>query len=421
MSRRASTLLYSCVVYFGFGIITAAIGPLLPDLAKSNGTGLAEIGLVFTGLFLGAVLSQFVAGPIADRAGRKPVFLFGVVLMVAATVGLTASRVPALTLAFALLWGIGLGATELAANVLIAELFAERSVSALNLLNVFYGLGAFAGPALVSLSWERWHTGMPALWVGAVVLVSQIPVVVRLAEDRAAGLSAAGRTSGEIPAVGAAGVGDVGRGRAVYRSPFLWVLGAALLVYVGTEQMVGGWATVYMTRTTAIAISSAALVASGFWIAFTLGRIAAAAVGARLAPRVVLAASLAEAAAGILLVNLGTGNIGLSIAGFLLTGFGFGPIYPTAIAIIGRFFAGATGKAIGTAGALGSVGGMVLPFLDGVFIARLGPAAGAHFAIFAVLGIVVLSALARLASGRPATPEHAATPPRAKKGEITAY
>ena len=413
MSRRASTLLYSCVVYFGFGIITAAIGPLLPDLAKINGTGLAEIGLVFTGLFLGAVLSQLVAGPIADRAGRKPVFLLGVVLMVAATVGLTASRVPALTLAFALLWGIGLGATELAANVLITELFAERSVSALNLLNVFYGLGAFAGPALVSVSWERWHTGMPALWVGAVVMVSQVPFVARLAEDRAAAPSAAGGQDGGIGAVGKAA-------RPVYSSPFLWVLGAALLVYVGTEQMVGGWATVYMTRTTALAITSAALVASSFWIAFTFGRIAAAAVGARLAPRVVLAASLAGAAAGILLVNLGAGNIGLSVAGFLLTGFGFGPIYPTAMAIIGRFFAGASGKAIGTAGALGSVGGMVLPFLDGVFIGRLGPAAGAHFAILAVIGVAALSALALLASRRAGSSAHPATPAREKKGEVIA-
>jgi len=411
MSRRASILVYSCVVYSGFGIITAAIGPLLPDLAKINGASLTEIGLLFTGLFLGAVVSQFVAGPIADRTGRKPVFLFGIVVMAAATVGLTTSRNVGLTLAFALPWGVGLGATELAANVLIAELYAERSVSALNLLNVFFGLGAFAGPALVSLSVAWWHTGMPALWMGAAVLLIPVPFVARLTEDRAAALAASG----------AASVGDAGRARPVYRSPFLWVFGAALLVYVGTEQMVGGWATVYMARTTALAISSAALVASGFWIAFTFGRIAAAAVGARLAPKVVLAASLAVATAGVLVVSLTTGNIALSIAGFLLTGFGFGPIYPTAIAIVGRFFVGATGKAIGTAGALGSVGGMVLPFLDGVFIGRLGPAAGAHFAIAAVLGIVALSALARLASGRPATPEEAATPPRVKKSEIAAY
>ncbi len=411
MSRRTSTLVYSCIVYSGFGIIGAGIGPLLPNLAKINNASLAEIGLLFTGLFLGAVVSQLVAGPIADRAGRKPVLLFGIVLMIVTTVGLTESRALALTLAFATLWGVGLGATELAANVLITELYAERSVSALNLLNVFYGLGAFAGPALVSLSWEWWHTGMPALWLGAAVVAVQVPFITRLTEVRAGGSREAGR---------AAAAGKAGGVRPVYRSPFLWALGAALLVYVGTEQMVGGWATVYMTRTTSLAISSAALVASGFWIAYTFGRVAGAAVGVGLRARVVLSASLAVAAAGMLLVNLTAGNIPLSIVGFLITGFGFGPIYPTTMAIIGRSFAGATGKAIGTAGALGSAGGMVLPFLDGVFIGRLGPAAGAHFAILAVFAVAALSALALLASGRPAAPGHAATPPRAKKGEITA-
>ncbi len=411
MSHRASALLCSSIIYVGLGTISTAVGPLLPNLAVRNGARLAEMGLLFTAIFLGAVVSQLIAGPITDRTGRRPVFLFAVALLVAATVGIIESRALWLTLAFASLWGVGLGVGQLVANVLAIELFAERGVSTLNLLNVFYGLGAFAGPALVSVSLRWWHTGMPALWFGALVLASQIPYIARMREEPAIGAHAPAdrrseRGAGLDPAAALLGPARSGGSerRSVYRSPFLWLLGAALLVYVGAEQMVGGWAVVYMERTASLALAKAALVASGFWIAYTLGRAASAGIGVRIAARFVLAASLATAAAGVLLVNLASGRVGLSVLGFLLTGFGFGPIYPTATAIIGRFFAGAAGKAIGTTGALGSVGGMILPFLDGLFIGRLGPAAAARFALIAVAGIAALTAIARLAAGRRSEP-----------------
>lgn len=412
MSYRASVLLYSSIVYVGLGITASAIGPLLPDLAHRNGVGLSAAGLVFTGIFLGAVVAQLAAGEIADRVGRRPVFLFGVIVMVLATVGLIESRLFALTIAMAAAWGIGLGAAELAANVLAAELFPGKSVSTLNLLNVFYGVGAFTGPALVSLALGWWHSGMPALAIGAALLVTQAPFLTRL-RDQPKVPSAA---STEEPSNGRMTEGKglpfgaptgAPRRRVVYASPLLWLLGAALLVYVGTEQMVGGWAAVFMERTTELALSSAALVASAFWVAFTVGRAAAAAYGTRIAPRTALTAGLATALAGALLVNIGAGTAWLSIVGFLLIGFGFGPIYPTTLAIAGRSFAGAAGKAIGAVGALGSVGGMIFPLLDGILIGRDGPLAGARFVVLAIVAIVALLVVARTLIARSTGPARA--------------
>lgn len=410
MSQRAATLLNASIVYIGLGIVIAAIGPLLPGLARQNGVDLSAMGLLFTGFSIGAILAQIAGGAVADRLGRRPVFLLGVVFLAAASAGLVASRSFGLTVALSGAWGVGLGATELAANVLITELFAERSVSVLNLLNGFFGLGAFAGPAIASLTLRWWQVGTPAVAFGALILASQIPVALRIgraAHDTVLPIlgapAAAGGREGVTRSADRDGAGahrGSGGSRVIYRSALLWALGATLLLYVGEEQMVGGWTAVYMQRTTALSLASAALVASAFWIAYTASRACAAALAGILPPRTVLATSILIAAFGTLIVNLGVGSEPLSVAGFLLTGFGFGPIYPTLMAMTGRSFPEAAGRAIGAAGALASVGGMLLPFLDGTLIIRRGPIAGARFAFAVVLGIALFAVVALLLSDR---------------------
>jgi fucose permease len=51
----------------------------------------------------------------------------------------------------------------------------------------------------------------------------------------------------------------------------LWLFSFFLLIYVGAENGAGGWVTTYLTQTTSLAAATAALVASVFWLALTLG------------------------------------------------------------------------------------------------------------------------------------------------------
>src|SRR5262245_9768551 len=161
------TMASSCARFFALGLLTAAIGPALPDLAARSGSGLAAVGAVITALFLGALVSLLVAGPLNDRLGQRPVLLAGVVLLALGTLGLAASHELSLMLACAVVAGLGHGAIDVSTNVLIAEVFATRSAAALNLLNVFFGLGAVAGPAVAGLTLRLWGTALPALWLGA--------------------------------------------------------------------------------------------------------------------------------------------------------------------------------------------------------------------------------------------------------------
>jgi fucose permease len=85
--------------------------------------------------------------------------------------------------------------------------------------------------------------------------------------------------------------------------------------------------------------------------------------------------ALAGGLAGGTLLATSTGSAPLTIAAVLLLGFSFGPIFPTALAITTATFRRAPGTAASLVVAMGSAGGTLLPWLQGVLLERAGPPA----------------------------------------------
>jgi fucose permease len=371
-------LVLSCLIFLALGVITAALGPVLPELAAQAGTDLTGIGAIFTGIFFGALLSQLVSGPMIDRIGQRAVLAGGVVLLACGTLALTWSRTLSFTLALAFVAGLGHGAVDMGANLWIATAYNNRSVSALNLLNFFFGVGAFAGPTLASLSLTWLDTGLPSLWISAGLLFILLPFLFLV-------------KSGRSQTAGSKFPPDEPTGW-IYRAPLLWGMGAIVLLYVGTETGMGGWTTTYVEQTLRVSIESAALVTAGFWLALTAGRMTSAALGLRITPRRLLAASLAGAVIGGIILVLGLGNLALTIAGVLLIGFCFGPVYPTMVAVTTATFPSGPGKAVSITAASGSVGGMAMPWLQGVLLNRAGPAFSSVFTLVGEMAMLLFAA-----------------------------
>lgn len=375
----------SCMSFFALGVLTAALGPALPDLAANASSSLTTIGAVFTALFLGGFITQLIAGPLNDRLGQRPVLLTGIVLLAAGICGIAVSHSLPLTLACALVAGLGHGAVDVSTNVLIAQVFAARSTSALNLLNVFFGVGAVAGPAIAGLTLRVWGTALPALWLGAGLMLVQAPFVLRLAS------APSPAHHDDLAAPGAV----------LIRSPLLWAFGGLLLLYVGTETGIGGWTATYMERTATIGAAAAALVTSGFWLALTGGRVAGALIGARVAAGVLLRLSLAGALVGTVLLAISPGNAALTVVAVILIGFCFGPIFPTALSIVTATFRRAPGTATSVVVAMGSLGGMLLPWVQGALLESRGPAASVVLVAAGTLAMLALDLGRGLLKGRP--------------------
>lgn len=384
-------LIAVCIILFTIGVALASLGPILPDLQTRTGASLGALGAIFTAWFAGSLVTQVAIGVIGERLGWRRLLTLELGVMAVGVLGVTLSP----SLPIALLWGViagmGQGGADVSASVLAAEVFATRSVAALNFVNVFFGLGAISGPALVSLALHLWHTGLPVLWLAALLGLAVIPWCLR-----APALSR--------PIAHAEHRHERAQ---VLRAPLLWALGSFFLIYVGAETAVGGWTTEYLQRTTPLSLEVAALATSGFWLSLTVARLVMVALERRLAGRAArdpataqalgwgavlyLLIALVGATLGGALLVAGRGHAAFSIGAVLLLGLSFGPLYPTALAVTTGAFATASSRAAGVVVALGSIGGALLPWLQGLLLTRTGPGASAVFVALmclAMLGIV---------------------------------
>lgn len=382
MSAKDSNkiLAFSCALFVFLGISSSAIGLLLPELATNAETSLTAIGAVFTATFLGSIITQTVLGAVCDRFGQRPVLLAGLGMITIGLSGFVFKQSQWVILGFAFIYGLGMGAVVLGNNLLIARVFAKRSVSTLNLTNFFFGVGAILGPMAVSLSMTLTGSGLPVIGLDALAYFILIPLGIQI----------------NAPPSAASQSVDVANNRMdLLRSPLIWFLGIIILLYVGIEQAMGGWIATYIKNTTLLSLETSALVTSGYWFTFTIGRLVNAWLGIHLTPQRILVTCLGLSLSGGLLYALTSGLVVPTIIGVLVIGFSFGAIYPTVIALTTSVFYSSPGLAVSIVGSLGSVGGLFIPFSMGYMIENTGPASSAWFAVIVIALICTFYILAQ--------------------------
>jgi MFS family permease len=91
-NNARTTLIVSCISFSSLGWVTSVLGPGLPELAVRTGTGLTDLGAVFTALFLGALCAQGVSGPVGDWVWLRPVQLVGMAVLATDMAGVALSH-----------------------------------------------------------------------------------------------------------------------------------------------------------------------------------------------------------------------------------------------------------------------------------------------------------------------------------------
>jgi fucose permease len=399
---KVLALALSCCIFLVIGINSSMLGPVLPDLAKQTGNTLAVTGSVITALFLGALIIQFLLGPVNDRVGPRRVLVVALALAACGLVVVSVSPSLPQALVGMFVLGTGIGAMIVSTNVMLTVVFASRSVAALNFSNVFYGVGAICGPVLSSLLAQRWGSTLPIMWVeaGLLALLWPATLMLRTMKDQRRETKDERKSINPPSLVAGRSVSKARLSQSVYRAPALWVLGGVLLIYVGAEAGAGSWAITYLNRSAALRLDEAAFLVSGFWLALTSGRLLGAIVGVWLSARSLLTVSFVGATAGTLVLLLSGGSAPVMAAGLLLFGFSLGPVYPTVVSVATTTFVEAPGKAAGFVMAVGSIGGMIIPWLLGVVLEWGGTYASIGVLAACVAAMLALHVGPQLARGR---------------------
>ena len=261
-------------------------GLLVPSLIRSIEPAFeqtdAGIGVFFFVIAVASVGGSMAGGLLTERIGRRVVLPLAVTLIALGLIGMATVPTWGLFLALAIPFGFGSGAIDGGMNGLVLDLYPEGRGRALNLLHLFFSLGALASPLAIGRLVEA-GAGWQAIIIGTAL--AAIPLAILFA--------VVAMPSGRHAR--SAGTATVRVGLSL---PII-ALAIAIACYVASEIGVSNWLVRFL-ETASIGLATSALAL--FWGCLALGRIVTAWLGdrfdhARFAATAALVAAIALVAA----------------------------------------------------------------------------------------------------------------------------
>jgi MFS transporter, FHS family, glucose/mannose:H+ symporter len=364
---------------FVFGIVMALLGAVLPVLTARSDLGLEQVGTLFL-VMNGAMLAASLAlGVAIDRFGIKLPLALGAGLVAGALAVLPGATRWIELLPVVACLGLGGGALNGCTNTLVADLHADprRKASALNLLGVFFGIGALALPFGLGASIARVGFAGPIWGAAAVCAITGVAAAgVRFPPAKRAQQSV---TSGMAR---------------LLRRPLILALGALLFLQSGNEFLLGGYFSTFLTRELSVSIERSSLLLAGYWAAIMAARLALSAVLLRVGGAWVIGGGAVAAAIGALVVGTSS-STAMAMAGVVITGLALAGIFPTALALAGSAFREQSGTVFGLLFTCALTGGMTMPWMAGHLAAAAGLRtvfwlAAANFLLIALAGAIAV-------------------------------
>ena len=388
------------------GFDTLMLAFVAPLLAHSLHIDHAALGRVFGAGSVGTVLGSLIAGPLADRFGRRPMLLLalavtGLFMLACAFAGSATSLA---TLRF--LGGLGMGSAIPAVVAITAESStAQRRSSLVILMFIGFPLGAVVGGAITAALMMRFGWPFVFLMGGICALAAIVPVllvipstaIVRTVHTAPTESAATSASRGLASRAFGSFVGNLLADGRLASTLALWfgvvasmILTGFLVSFVPTILNLNG-----------IAPDRAALGAVVLNLGAIVGALLISTVVGRIGPFVPVAISSACGAVLVFALGrvIGTGNAAfgmLFVTGACLVG---GQL--TIPAIASRLFpTPVRASGIGSTMAIGQMGSIIGPLVGGILLAQKLPL-DQIFMIAALLAVCGSLGFALVAAWRP--------------------
>jgi fucose permease len=313
---------------FVYGMIAAMLGTILPDLSERFRLTPTQNGTIAFSQALGLIIASVGVGPLLDTQGDKVGLILGLAFIAIVLFALPRSSGFRSIVFLLFLLGVGGGIVVTGANALVSGVSEEHRATALNLVNLFFGLGGLATPFISANLFKR-------NWVRLCYTVASLTVVA-LAIQAVAKMPAPSGAAGFVLA-------DAGP---VLGRPLLFLLGFSLFLYISCEVGVWNWLPRHLIAQGIPESSALNILSLGFALGLLVGRVGVSQVLIHVpAVEVTLAASIAMAVTTFLMLR--TSKPFTAAVLVFIAGIAMAPVFPTTLAIVGTAFPRMSGTAIG--------------------------------------------------------------------------
>ena len=366
----------ACGGILAFGVVLAVLGTLfgMPGMRDRLHIDLAQQGDLFLLLYVGILIASLMVGPLIDHTGHKLVLLISALLVSLGMILFSAAHSISASGAAAIALGLGGGGLNTCTSALVSELYGERRGPMLNVLGIFFGMGALCIP-LFAASVEGYFT------------VVQLLIFCSLL----AGLCALAYALLRFPAPTEAHAFSWRETLRVATYGGVWLIGVLLLFESGSEASISGWTSTY-ANASGLSSRTATLILAAYWAALMSSRLIAASLLRVMGKSHLILASAVLSVIGCGILLSAESVLRLSI-GVALIGLSHGPIFPTALAIAGDRYSAVAGTVFGLLFSIALVGGMTFPWAVGHVSQRFTIRIGMIVPLIGALGIWCASAI----------------------------
>ena len=373
------------IVFISLGLPDSLFGVSWPVVHLDFGVpeSFASVYSIIIGVCTGGV--SFVAGKLIRRFGTGRVTLYSTLLTVIAMIGISFAPNLVVMMLFAVVMGYGAGAIDTGLNNYVSLHYEARHM---NWLHCFWGLGVTISPMIMSLFLGgengSWRNGYRVV----AMLQFAIAMIVLATLNKWKSESETSENAEENRQVPEKTFGQLVRMKGVGTSIL------SLGFYCSGEFILGTWGATYAVNVFGLSPDVAAMWVSLYYGGIMLGRIVSGFVSMKVNDNWLIKGGMMIAAAGMVVLALPIGSF--SLAGLLLIGFGFGPVFPSVLHSVPARFgtdysADITGYHMGGAYAIGFGVQLIFGFLASATTFTITP-----FVLLALCAGVLLATVTTL-------------------------
>lgn len=342
------------IIYLSFislGLPDSLLGSAWPSMYKEFNVAISYAGIISMIISAGTIISSLQSDRLTKRFGAGKITAFSVAMTAAALFGFSITHSYLFLCIWAIPYGLGAGSVDASLNNYVAIHYESKHMS---WLHCMWGIGATIGPYIMgyAITNNNWNAGYRYISIIQIVLTAilffSLPLWNKNDKENKEKINT--KTLRLIEIIKIKGSKEIM---------------ICFFCYCALEATTGLWASSYLNIYKGVDIKTAASFGSLFYIGITIGRAISGFITMKLNDNQMIVLGESLILIGIILMIIPAVNT-VSLIGFIITGLGCAPIYPSIIHSTPYNFGAENSQAIiGVQMASAYIGTLVMPPLFG--------------------------------------------------------